>query len=279
MTEAAEPAPRVLEPVGGLRFLNLREIWGYRDLIYYLARREVAGRYAQSTIGVSWAILQPVLLAAVFSVFLGLLAKVPSQEGIPYPVFAVSGMTLWLFISGALQTASESTVVNEQLISKVYFPRVIIPFCYMFPPLVDFCAAFLVVVATMLIYGVDLHLQILAVPVIVFVAFSVVMGAVLLLSAANVKYRDVQQVLPFLTLVGLFLSPVTYPFDLVPEALQPLYAVNPAVGLLESFRWALFGTTETPVLILLSPLIAAILLLLAGGAYFQRAELTFADII
>jgi len=269
----------VLEPVAGSFFPDLREIWACRDLVYYLARREIAGRYAQSAIGVSWAILQPVLLAAAFSVFLGLLAKVPSQPGVPYPVFAVSGMTLWLFLSGALQAASSSTVVNEALISKVYFPRAIIPFCYLFPPLVDFGAAFLVVVAAMLVYGVELHLQIFIVPLVVLVGFVNVLGAVLLLSAANVKYRDIQQVVPFLILVGLFVSPVTYPFDLVPEAVQPLYALNPAVGLLEVFRWALFGTTETALYVMLVPAAAGVLLLFAGAAYFQRTERTFADVI
>jgi lipopolysaccharide transport system permease protein len=278
--EASTPSPRVLEPAGGgLRFPSLSEIWRYRDLVYYLARREIAGRYAQSAVGIFWAILQPVLLATVFSVFLGLLAKVPSQPGVPYPVFAVSGMVLWLFIAGALNTASASTVLNEALISKVYFPRAIIPFSNLFPPLVDFCAAFFVVIGTMLLYGVELHLQIFVVPLILLVAFTVVLGAVLWLSAINVKYRDVHQVVPFMVLVGLFISPITYPFNLVPENLQPLYALNPAVGLLEAFRWAMFGATDSSLFVILFPLAAGILLLISGAAYFQRAERTFADII
>ncbi len=277
--EAYASSPRVLEPADARRLPDLREIWRYRDLIYYLARREVLVRYAQSAVGVFWAILQPVLLAAVFSVFLGLLAKVPSQPGVPYPVFAVSGMVLWLFISGAVRFASESTVLNEDLISKVYFPRMIIPFSFLFPALVDFIFAFLVVIATMLIYGVALHVQILLVPVIVLVAFGTVLGAALWLSALNVKYRDVQQLVPFLILVGLFVSPITYPFDLVPSNLQPLYALNPVVGLLEAYRWALFGTFESSLFVIIFPVVACVLLLISGAAYFQRAERTFADVI
>jgi lipopolysaccharide transport system permease protein len=277
--EASAASPRVLEPAASDRFPDLREIWRYRDLIYYLARREVAGRYAQSAVGVFWAILQPLLLAAVFSVFLGLLAKVPSQPGVPYPVFAVSGMVLWLFIAGALQSASGSTVVNEALISKVYFPRAIIPFGYLFPPLVDFVFAFLVVIGTMLVYGVGLHIQILLVPVIVLVAFGTVLGAALWLSALNVKYRDVHQLVPFMILVGLFISPITYPFSLVPDHLQALYAINPVVGLLEAYRWALFGTSDSSVFVILLPLGMSALLLISGSAYFHRAERTFADVI
>ena len=247
--------------------------------MYYLARREVAGRYAQSAVGVFWAILQPVLLATVFSVFLGHLASVPSLPDVPYPVFAVSGMVLWLFISGSLAIASMSTVVNEVLISKVYFPRAIIPFSYMFPPLVDFTFGFLVVIVTMVLFGVGFHPQIVLMPVIVLVAFGVVLGASLWLSALNVKYRDVHQSIPFLIVVGLFISPITYPVTLVPDSLQWLYALNPVVGLLEVYRWALFSPPDSSLLIMLVPVVEGVLLLITGAAFFQRAEQTFADVI
>lgn len=277
--ETSAVSPRVIEPAGGERFPSLSEVWRHRDLVYYLSRREVAGRYKQSAVGVFWAVLQPVLLATVFSVFLGLLAKIPSQPGVPYPVFAVSGMVLWLFISGAIQTASGSTVASESLISKVYFPRVIIPLTGLFPALVDFLVAFVVVLATMLLYGVGFHVQIVLMPVIVLLAFANILGAVLWLSALNVRYRDVQQIVPFITLLGLFMSPITYPFSLVPEGLQPLYALNPVVGLLEAYRWALFGTSDFPVVVILIPVVAGVLLVVTGAAYFQRAERTFADVI
>jgi lipopolysaccharide transport system permease protein len=271
-------SPRVNEPAGAGFLPSLSEIWGHRDLVYLLSRREVAGRYKQSLVGVFWAILQPLLIATVFSVFLGLLAKVPSQPGVPYPVFAVSGMVLWLFVSGGLESASLSTVAEGQLISKVYFPRVIIPFAYLVPSVVDFAFAFLVVIAAMLLYGVGLHLQVVLMPLLIAVAFATVLGATLWLSAVNVRYRDVHHVVPFLILLGLFISPITYPFDLVPDNLQPLYALNPVVGLLEIYRWMLFGTTLSAIVVLV-PMAACIALLFGGAAYFHRAESTFADII
>jgi homopolymeric O-antigen transport system permease protein len=279
MEASSQPAPRVIEPGRGGWFPDLTEIAKYRDLIYYLARREVTGRYAQSAVGVFWAILQPILLAAVFSLFLGHYAKIPSLPDVPYPVFAVSGMVLWLFIAGSLQTASGSTVINESLISKVYFPRMIIPFTYLFPALVDFLFAFAVVIATMLLWGVAFHPQVLLVPVIVLVAFGTVLGASLWLSAVNVKYRDVHQVVPFMIMVGLFISPIIYPDTLVPDSLEALYALNPVAGLMEAYHWALFATPNTSVLVCLVPVAECILLLITGAAYFQRAERSFADVI
>jgi lipopolysaccharide transport system permease protein len=187
-------------------------------------------------------------------------------------------MVLWLFVSGGLQNASLSTVAEGQLISKVYFPRVIIPFAYLVHSVVDFEFGFLVVIAAMLLYGVGLHLQIVLMPLLIAVAFVTVLGATLWLSAVNVKYRDVHHVVPFLILLGLFISPITYPFDLVPDNLQPLYALNPVVGLLEIYRWMLFGTTPSAIVVLV-PMAACIALLFGGAAYFHRAESTFADII
>jgi lipopolysaccharide transport system permease protein len=277
--EASASTPRVFEPGGGSSLPSLGELWRQRDLIYYLARREVSSRYKQSAVGVFWAVLQPVLLAIVFSVFLGHLAKVPSEEGIPYPPSIVANLVLWLFISGSVVTASGSTVANEQLISKVYFPRVIIPFTYLFPSVVDFCVAFLVVIATMLIYGVGFHIQILLMPLVFGLAFTLALGASLWLSALNVKYRDVHQVLPFLVLVGLFVTPITYPITIVPEHLQPLMAINPVAGVLETYRWMLFGVTDWPVILLISSVVFAVGLVITGAAYFNRAERTFADVI
>lgn len=279
MEAFSRSTPRVFEAEGGDRFPSLREIWGHRELVYYLARREVAGRYKQSVVGVFWAILQPVLLATVFSVFLGLLAKVPSQPGVPYPVFAVSGMVLWMFISGALSIASMSTVSNETLISKVYLPRVIIPLTYLFPAAMDFAVAFLVVLGAMLIYGVQFHVQIVLMPMVFLLSAATVLGAALWLSALNVRYRDVHQAVPFMILLGLFVSPITYPFHLVPQNLQPLYALNPVVGLMEAYRWTLFGTSDWSVVVILIPVVMCVVLLVTGAAYFQRAERTFADVI
>ncbi len=236
-------------------------------------------RYKQSAIGVFWAILQPLLLAVVFSVFFGLLAKVDSQPGVPYPVFAVSGLVLWLFISTAMSSASESTVANEQLISKVYFPRVVIPMAAVIPPLVDFALAFVVVLGAMLVYGLTPQIQILLMPILVVLALTTALGAALWLSALNVRYRDIHHVVPFLILVGLFISPITYPFDLVPDNLQPLYALNPVVGMLELYRWMLFGSSNWSWFVIVIPVAASLVLLVSGASYFQRAERGFADVI
>jgi lipopolysaccharide transport system permease protein len=278
MEAASQPAPRVIDAGRGRWFPSLAELARYRDLIYYLARREVAARYAQSAVGIFWAILQPILFAAVFSLFLGHLGNIPSLPGIPYPVFVVSGMVLWLFISGAVTAASGSTVTNEAMISKIYFPRVIIPFTYLFPSLVDLFFGVLVVVATMLLWGVAFHPQVVLLPAIFLLAFGLVLGISLWLSAINVKYRDVHQAVPFLIMVGLFVSPVIYPTTLIPPNFHVLYALNPVAGLFESFRWALFAA-DTSVGICLIPVAECILLVVTGAAYFQRAERTFADVI
>jgi homopolymeric O-antigen transport system permease protein len=279
MMEASGATPRVIEPDSRSRFPSLSEITRHRDLIYYLARRQVLGRYKQSVVGVFWAILQPLLLAIVFSVFLGLLIDVPSQPGVPYPVFAVSGMVLWMFIQGALLSTSESTVANEILISKIYFPRIIIPLTAVCPAAVDFVFAFLVVIGAMLLYGVEFHPEILLMPFVFLLSAATVLGAGLWLSALNVKYRDVIQVVPFLILVGLFISPITYPFHLVPVNLQPVYALNPVVGLAEAYRWTLFGSSDLTVFVLMVPVVTSLVLLVSGAAYFQRAERSFADVI
>ena len=277
--EASAATPRVIEPDSGRRFPSLSEIWRHKDLAYYLARRGVLARYKQSVVGVFWAILQPLLLAIVFSVFLGLLAKVPSQPGVPYPVFAVSGMVLWMFIQGALQSTSQSTVANEILISKIYFPRILLPLTSMCPPALDFAFGFLVVIGAMVLYGVQFHPEILLMPFVFLLSAATAFGAGLWLSALNVRYRDIQQVVPFLILVGLFISPITYPFNLVPENLQPVYALNPVVGLVEASRWTLFGSSDLTVFVLLVPVVTSFVLLVSGAAYFQRAERSFADVI
>jgi lipopolysaccharide transport system permease protein len=272
-------APRVIEAPSGFSLPSLHELWDHRDLLYFLARREVSVRYKQSVIGVFWAILQPLLLAVVFSVFFGRLAKVPSEPGVPYAPFAVSGMVLWLFFAGAMTGAAESTVANEKLISKVYFPRVIIPLAAVCPPLIDFCMAFCVVVIAILVYGIVPPIQIFLMPVLLLLALTTATGLGLWLSALNVRYRDVHHAIPFVILVGLFVSPITYPFHLVPHALRPIYAINPLVGVLETYRWMLFPTAGWPGVIIVIPIVASVLLLVSGAAYFQRCESSFADII
>ena len=273
------PATRVIEPQTRLALPQLRELWEYRDLLLRLARRDLTVRYKQSAIGALWAILQPLLLGVVFSVFLGNLANVPSGNGVPYPVFALSGMVMWLFFANAMSLASQSTVANAQLISKVYFPRVIIPIAAVIQPAFDFLLALLVVFAALAVYGVDIGPQILLLPLLMPLALAVALGLGLWLSALHVKYRDVQVLVPFFVQVGLFITPILYPFHLVPQNLQPLYALNPMVGVLELYRWMLFDGSDWPGAIVLIPVAAAIVLLVSGALFFQRAERTFADMI
>ena len=272
-------APRVIEPPSGFALPSLRELWEQRDLIYLLARREVSVRYKQSVIGAFWAVLQPILLAVVFSVFFGHLARVPSEKGVPYAPFALSGMVLWLFFSAAMSGSSESTVANEKLISKVYFPRVIIPLAAVCPPLVDFCVAFVVVLLALLVYGIVPPIQIFLMPFLVVLALVTAVGIGLWLSALNVRYRDVHHAIPFVILVGLFISPITYPLSLVPHGVRAIYAINPIVGVLEAYRWMLFPTAHWPGAIILISVAAGVVLLITGALYFQRAQSAFADII
>ena len=268
----------VIEPQRGWKFPNLREVWAYRDLLYYLARRDVIVRYKQALVGAFWAILQPLVLAGVFSVFLGLLAKVPSQGDIPYPLFALSGMVMWIAFTSALANCSESTLQSDALISKIYFPRLVIPIAAVVPSAVDFIFSFGVLIAVSLAYGYVPGIAVLTVPLILALAIMTALGAGLWLSALNVKYRDVHLIVPLAILTGLFLTPVIYPFELVPDNLQPLYAMNPMVGVLEAFRWALLGT-PWPGLLILIPVTMSMFLLITGAFYFHRAERSFADVI
>ena len=270
---------RVITAATGFELPSARDLWDSRDLIYLLMRRDVAIRYKQTAIGAVWAVLQPILFALVFSLFFGRYARIPSGADVPYPVFALSGMVLWLYISSSLLKISESTVGNAQLITKVYFPRAIIPLSASAQPLVDFIVAFSIVIPVSLLYGVTPSLRILLLPGLLLLAWLVVLGAGLWFSALNVKYRDIAFVVPFMVLVGLFMTPIVYPFDLVPSSLQALYALNPAVGILETYRWLLFSGAPGPGLLVLGPIIAAPLLLISGAWYFQRAERDFADVI
>jgi lipopolysaccharide transport system permease protein len=276
--EAEEPV-RVVEPASGWRFPDLWEVWEHRDLLYLMVRRDISVRYRQSAIGAAWAMLQPLLLAVVFSLFLGHYANVPSAPGIPYPVYAVSGMVMWLFIAGALSGVSSSTIASSNLISRVYFPRLIIPLAAVIPHLVDFAIAFVVVIGAMLVYGTAPSPLVVLLPVVTLVALATVVGMGLWLSALHVRYRDVSQAVPFALLLGFFISPIMYPVTLIPAAVKPFYALNPTVGVLEGYRWTLFSGYDFPGAVLLIPLAASIVLLISGLLYFERMETSFADVI
>jgi lipopolysaccharide transport system permease protein len=272
----------VVKPQPGWRFPDLSEVREHRDLLYYLARRDVLVRYKQAVIGVFWAVLQPLVLAGVFSLFLGVVLKLQAPDGIPYPLFAVTGMVMWLAFTSAIETASESTVTSEPLISKIYFPRILIPIASVVPSIVDFGFGLIVVLGVSLAYGLTPPIAILTVPLILLLAVTTALGAGIWLSALNVRYRDVHLVVPLLVLVGLFVTPVIYPLqeliDLVPQSIQAVYALNPMVGVLEGFRWAMLGT-DWPGWLMVFPVLSSVFLLVTGVLYFERAESTFADVI
>lgn len=272
----------VIEPERGWGFPDLREIWEHRDLVYFLARRDIVSRYRQAVVGTAWVLLQPILLAAVFTVFLSVLQKVQGPPGVPYSLFAVTGMVLWLAFATAVSNGSLSATSSEELISKIYLPRAVIPLSAVLPSTVDFLFGFLVLVGAAIAYGFTPDLKLLTVPFIWGLALMTALGFVLWFSALNVRYRDVGQVVPFLILVGLFVSPILYPFDLiveqVPSSVHVLYALNPVVGLLEMFHWALLGT-EWPGNLMLVPVATSVILLITGALYFKRAERSFADFI
>lgn len=275
---AARPA-RVIEPSTRVRLPRPSELWEHRDLLFHLAGRDVAVRYKQSALGAGWAILQPLLLGIVFSVFLGNYADVPSGNGVPYPVFALSGMVVWLFFANAMTFVSQSTIASSELISKVYFPRILIPLAAVAPAVLDLLVSLIVVAGAMAVYGVEPSVRIVLLPLILPLALGVALGAGLWLSALHVRYRDVQVLVPFFVLLGLFVTPVVYPFDLVPESVQPLYALNPMVGVLELYRWALFAGSDWPGAVVFIPMAMSAVLLISGAWFFQRSERSFADVI
>jgi len=235
-------------------------------------------RYKQTLLGAAWAVLQPFLTMVVFSVFFGWLAGLPS-DGLPYPLFTYAGLLPWQLFAFALTESSNSLVSNQRLIAKIYFPRLIVPISAALSGLVDFAFAFLVLLGMMLFYGIPLSLRILTLPLLILLALASALALGLWLAALNVQYRDVRYVIPFLVQLGFFLTPIAYSSSLVPVELQPLYALNPMVGVVVGFRWALLGS-EAPAgaLVLVSALAAS--LLLAGGLfYFRRMEDTFADLL
>lgn len=268
----------VIQPSRGRASLQLGALWEYRELLYFLAWRDMKVRYKQTVLGAAWAVIQPFCTMVVFSIFFGYLGKIPS-DGIPYPVFAYCALLPWSLFAHALTESSNSLVNNQSLITKVYFPRLIVPIAPLFVGLVDFGIAFVVLIGMMLFYGIVPGITALATPVFVLLAVLTALAVGMWLSALNVQYRDVRYTIPFLTQLWLFATPVAYPSSLLPEPWRSLYGLNPMAGVVEGFRWALLGSTKAP-----GPLIAvsvgAVLVLLIGGLlYFTRMERTFADIV
>jgi lipopolysaccharide transport system permease protein len=270
--------PTLIRPSRGRIDLRLEELWAYRELLYFFVWRDLKVRYKQTALGAAWAIIQPVMTMIVFSIFFGRLAGVPS-DGIPYPIFAYVALVPWTFFANALTQGSNSLVQQERIITKVYFPRILIPLSAVLSGLVDLGIAFIVLVILLLAYGIVPSVAIVTLPVFVLLALLTALAVSLWLSALNVEYRDVRYVVPFLVQFWLFTTPIAYPSSIVPEQWRALYGLNPMAGVVEGFRWALVGGVEPPGLLLVASVAAVCALLASGLYYFRRVERTFADIV
>jgi lipopolysaccharide transport system permease protein len=272
----AEPAFVRIQASRGWAPLKLRELWEHRELVYFLAWRDITIRYKQTVFGVTWAVLQPFLTMVAFSVFFGQLAKIPS-DGVPYPIFSYTALLPWSYFASSLSKSSNSLVGSRSLITKVYFPRLVLPSASVLPSLLDFAVAFLVLVGMMLFFRVAPSPAIVLLPLLILVLMMCALGAGLWLSALDVEYRDISYIVPFLTQLWMVATPIAYPSSLIAEPWRTLYGLNPMVGVIEGFRWALLGTTPSALMLFLS-LCVALVILVSGAFYYRRAERTFADI-
>ena len=267
-----------LKPSKGWLSIDFKELWRYRELVYFLTWRDIKVRYKQAVLGIAWAVLQPVLTVLIFTVVFGILLKTPSQD-LPYTLFAISALLPWQLFANALQRSSISLVGNANLITKIYFPRLAIPLSAVMAALVDFGVSFIVLIAMMAYYRYMPGWNMLWLPVIILFALLTALAVGLWLSAINVQYRDVQHMVPFIVQVWMYASPIVYPIDIIPEGIwRVLYGLNPMVGVIQSYRWALLGGDQPDATMWISVLVV-IILLVSGLFYFRRMEKTFADIV
>ena len=267
-----------IEPSQGWVPLKLWELWEYRELVYFLIWRDIKVRYKQTVLGASWAILQPFLTMVVFSLFFGRLAKIPS-DGLPYPIFSYAALVPWTLFANGLRQASNSLVGSANLIKKVYFPRLALPLAVVLSGGVDFMLAFLVLLGMMFYYGVSPTINTLWLPLFLLLAFMTSLGVGLWFTAMNVQFRDVHYVVPFLTQLWLFITPIAYPSSLLSEPWRTLYAINPMAGVVEGFRWVLLGTVTAAAPMVIISAVIALVLLVSGALYFRRMEKIFADVV
>jgi lipopolysaccharide transport system permease protein len=269
----------VIQPVKGLVSLNLKDIWKYRELVYFLTWRDLKVRYKQSVLGILWAILQPLLNMVVFTVIFGNLAKLPS-DGLPYPIFSYTATVPWAFFAAALSTTARSMLTSGNMISKIYFPRMIVPFASVLANLVDFAIAFVILIGMMFFYNIIPSINMLFLPLFLLLAIVIAMGVGLWLSALVVMYRDFGYILGFIPTFWMYLSPVVYPSSMIPEKWRLLYSLNPMTGVIEGFRWALLGTpvAVTPLMFAASAAIS-VLVFVTGMFYFRRMERVFTDML
>ena len=286
-TEIKKHEPMVvhIKPTKGWASLNLRDLWTYRELIYFMIWRDLKVRYKQTVLGVTWAVLQPFLQMVVFSIFFGYLAGMPTDNDIPYPIFTYVALLPFTLFTKALNDASRSLVGHQNMVSKIYFPRLILPLSSVLGGIVDFGLAFLVLIGLMIYYSLTGGYQFIInaawlwLPFFILLALVTALGVALWLSSLYVQYRDVGYMLPFLSDFWRIISPVAYPSSIIPEQWQMLYSINPMVGVINGFRWALLGAPSPIGMGLLVSTVVAILLLATGWMYFRRMERTFADLI
>jgi lipopolysaccharide transport system permease protein len=272
------PYKVIIKPSRGWLALRLNELWQFRELLYFLTWRDIKIRYKQTVLGAAWAIIQPFLTMVVFTLFFGKLAKIPS-EGVPYPIFSYAGLLPWTFFAQAMNQSSDSLVGNAHLITKVYFPRLAVPLSATLAPLVDFCIAFIVLIGMMFYYQIFPTVTLVWLPAFLLLAFATSLGAGLWLSALNVQYRDVRYIVPFLTQIWLFATPVIYPSSAVHGPWRIILGLNPMTGVVEGFRWALLGIGAAPGAMIYSSMGVSLLLVFTGLIYFNRMEKTFADVV
>ncbi|HVM15738.1 MAG TPA: ABC transporter permease [Egibacteraceae bacterium] len=278
MTVVRDKALQIIEPPGGWGSLRMSDLWRGRELLAFLTWRDIKVRYTQAFLGVLWAVLQPVLMMVVFTLFFGRVARLPS-DGLPYAVFALSGLVPWTFFANAVGSSTESLLADKNLVSKVYFPRLIIPLASLLSWLPDLLIGTLILLALSVLYGVAPAVTVLVVPLLAVLAAVVAASVSVWLSALNVAYRDVRFAVRFLLQLWLFATPVIYPASFVPAAWRWVLGLNPMTGLTETFRWAVFGRTAAPLGLLVLSVAVSTVVLAAGVVYFRRVEANFADVI
>jgi len=277
VTQADESFLRI-EPRKGFFRLDLADVWAFRELLYFLVWRDVSVRYKQTIIGVAWAILQPVLTMLIFTLVFGHFAAIPS-DGLPYSIFTFAALLPWNCFSQAISRSGVSLVSDSNLVKKVYFPRLIIPLAGVASPLVDFLVSFVALLAMMVWYHVPLRLTVLSLPLFLFLGLLAALAAGIWLAPLNAKYRDVGHAIPFLTQVLMFASPVTYPLSIVPQKWRLIYGLNPLVGVIEGFRWALLGKARPDFGVMALSTLIVIGTLLTGIVFFKRTERSFSDVL
>jgi lipopolysaccharide transport system permease protein len=267
-----------MRPTSGWIAIRPQELWEYREVLYFLIWRDLAVRYRQTVLGASWAILQPFCTMLIFTLFFGRLASIPS-DGIPYPLFAFTGLVPWTFFAQSLTLSSNSLVANQALIRKVYFPRLVLPIASVASSVVDFAIAFVVLLGMMAWYHTFPTTNVVWLPLLFLLALVTALGAGLWLSALNVLYRDIQYIVPFLVQVWLFSTPIVYSSSMIPEAWRPFYGINPMAGVIEGFRWALLTSDKAPGPMVLVSAAAATAMCVGGLYFFRRMEKTFSDVV